>query len=487
MAGISIRLEKLLKNKNYTSNIAGYLVTTFAVAGPWIITIVVLSVFSALFSEEIRYSLDYQIFNSSILYGFIFSQIITVPFQFIVTRYLADEIYRNRTEFIKPTYLGLLNVVFVISAIVAGIIFFRGDVPLFVKVMSSYFLIVTTMVWVSAFFLSALGDFMFLGKAFLTGAVLGFLSYLVTSQVVPPGDFQVSIIGLTLMIVSMTTIFIMVSYKILTFLTESNGCSYDFIRSFSDYPSLFFVGLFYVIGLWIDKFLIWTSDLSMSVAGYLQMAPAYDQASFILNLFIIPSNVLFLSLVEVEFIGFYRKYFEKTREGTYADIKSARFDMRKELFINIFKIVLVQTVICMFLYLFVDQIFSIVGFDVTTKQIFVNMLPGLVFYTFIIISVVLFLYFEERIKAVSVALGFLILNGLFTFYYLQFGTSNYGLGFTIAAIVINILAIIYMVKMVNQIDYKIFGVKTTLYIKRKTLFTRIADRLRVKKGVNVDE
>ena len=91
MAGISIKLEKLLNQKNYISNAWGYIITAFAVAGPWIITIIVLTAFSSLYSQEIRVSLDYQLLNATIIYGFIGSQLITVPFQFFVTRYLADD------------------------------------------------------------------------------------------------------------------------------------------------------------------------------------------------------------------------------------------------------------------------------------------------------------------------------------------------------------------------------------------------------------
>ncbi|XMB87192.1 exopolysaccharide Pel transporter PelG [Mycoplasmatota bacterium WC44] len=487
MAGISIRLEKLIKDESYISNFTGYLITTFAVAGPWIITIIVLSIFSSLFSAELRVSADFQLFNATVVYGFIGSQLITVPFQFIVTRYIADEIYRNRTDFLRATFTGMLKVIFVIGAILSGFLFFRSDLPLYYQVLASYFLIMVSFVWISSFFISALGDYTYLGKSFIVGSIVGFVTFALVSQISYLFSYSVTITGLLMMVSSMTTIFIMICYKFMTSIDKSNQCQFDFIRSFSNYSSLFYIGVFYILGLWIDKFLMWGSKISLNVLDVLYVAPAYDQASFLSNLLIIPSNVLFLSLVEVEFIKFYKDYFKKTADGTYIEIERARILMKKELLRKILQIFIIQSVIVMFIYVFTYDIFSILKYDVLSKMIFTNLLPGLTFYIFVLLSIIMFLYFEERMKALFTSLGFFIANLSFTLFYINQGHESYGKGFTIASIVVSIYALFALISMLNNVNYRLFGVKTVTTKKRKKYFETIADNLRIKKGVELDE
>lgn len=487
MAGISIRLEKLLNQKNYISNFFGYFITTFAVAGPWIVTIVVLTVFSALYSQEIRVSVDYQLFNATIVYGFIGSQLITVPFQFVVTRYLADEIYRERKSFIRPTFIGISKLVMAISAIIGLIIYIRGGLPFVYVVFSTYFFTMTSLVWVSSFFLSAINEHFYLGKSFIIGSTTGVVIMLIVNALYRFETYPVTMSGVIMMLSVMTTIFLLNTTKILKNVEEANDCQFDFIRGFSDHKTLFFIGLFYVFGLWIDKFIMWGSDLGTNVLGFLYICPPYDQSAFLSSLFIIPGNVLFLTVVEVYFIRYYKLFYDSTRKGTLKDIKSAKMEMRTRLFTNIFKIILIQTIFIMFAYIFADAIFSLIGYDVVSKKIFINLLVGNVFFVMIIIFMTLFLYFEEKLKALLLLILFFVLNVVFTISVMNMDYSIYGIGFTGAVIIAYVVALILLVITINDTDYKLFGVNSIIYRKKKGFFAKMADKGRIRNGVEVDE
>jgi len=277
------------------------------------------------------------------------------------------------------------------------------------------------------------------------------------------------------------------SYKLLSSLEESNRCQFDFIRGFSNYPSLFFIGLFYVVGLWIDKFIIWFSTLSDSVLNFLYVAPAYDQSAFLTNLLIIPGNVLFLSIVEVHFIKYYKAYYEKSISGTLDEILNMRSEMTTKLFNNIFKIILVQTVIVMFVYQNSKYALDYLSYDSISKNIFFNFLIGNVFNVLILIILTLLLYYEERIKALLIAMLFFIFNTLGTIYFLSKGVNSFGLGYSFASIIVYFIALIMIVITLAEVNYKLFGVNSTIYINKKRSLSSLADKLRLVKGVELDE
>lgn len=487
MAGISIRLEKLLNEKNYISNAWGYFITAFAVAGPWIVTIIVLTVFSSLYSQEIRVSFDYRLLNATIIYGFIGSQLITVPFQYFVTRYLADEIYLKRREFIRPTFIGLGKIVAVISLIVGTIIFIRGGLTFAYVAMSVYFFVMTALVWVSSFFLSAINEHFYLGKSFLFGGVAGFLVMTIFNQAVTVAEYPITISGLVLMLTSMTCIFMANAIKVFRNVTTSNGCEFDFLRGLSDYPSLFFIGVFYIFGLWIDKFIMWGSAYGINLNNFLYVNPPYDQSAFLSSLFIIPANVLFLTVVEVYFIRYYKLYYDKTREGVLEDIILAKKEMRMRLFSNLFKIILIQSAIIMFAFLFSDQIFNFLNYDVVSKQIFVNLLMGNLFFVMTIVFMTLLLYFEERMKALLVMVIAFTLNTGFTFVNRELSVDTFGVGFSLAMVIAYTFSLIFLVIGLNETDYKLFGVNSVIYKKKKGYFARLADNQRIRNGVDLDE
>jgi len=487
MAGISIRLEKLLNQKNYISNAWGYFITAFAVAGPWIITILVLTAFSSLYSDEIRVSFDYKLLNATIIYGFIGSQLITVPFQYFATRYLADEIYRERKQFLRPTFIGLGKTVLVISFIVGTIIYIRGGLPFTYLALAVYFFSMTSLVWISAFFLSAINEHLYLGKSFFFGGIAGFVVMYAFNSLVTVEVYPITTSGLILMLSSMTTIFIANTIKVLRTVDNNNKCQFDFIRGLSEYPSLFFIGVFYIFSLWVDKFIMWSGEYSSGIGEFLYVNPPYDQSAFLSSLFIIPANVLFLTVVEVYFIRYYKLFYDSTRTSTYKVIIEAKKEMRMRLFSNVFKIILIQSLIIMFAFLFADGIFAFLGYDVVSKQIFINLLIGNLFFVMSIIFVTLLLYYEERMKALLTLVLSFTLNTVFTLVNKEMDPSTYGIGFSVAMIITYVVALIFIVLSINESDYKLFGVNSVIYKKRKGYFARLADKLRVKNGVELDE
>src|SRR6186713_1473154 len=102
MAGIGFELNKMARRDDLMGIAGAYLHSAFAIAGPWLFTVVALAFTTYMYggssSEELLN------FRGVIVYNFSFSLVLSAPVYFIMTRYLADQIHvKNVTS--VPTVL----------------------------------------------------------------------------------------------------------------------------------------------------------------------------------------------------------------------------------------------------------------------------------------------------------------------------------------------------------------------------------------------
>ncbi len=133
---------------------------------------------------------------------------------------------------------------------------------------------------------------------------------------------------------------------------------FDFLRILDKYPSLFMVGLFYTMGLWIDDILMWFSFVGVRIYDTYLYAPLYDNAIFLAYLTIIPTMVLFIVSIEIEFYDTYKKYYSLVNgKGTYRQILIANKEMRRSLYRQIAYTFEIQSLLSVTLILTAPQIF----------------------------------------------------------------------------------------------------------------------------------
>ena len=92
MAGIGFELKKLfLEEEEFPfANLRAIIFSIIVSVGPWLITATSLNIIVWI-SNQIKLARSKQlVFMSSIFYCFIFSQILTCLFQYILTRYVSD-------------------------------------------------------------------------------------------------------------------------------------------------------------------------------------------------------------------------------------------------------------------------------------------------------------------------------------------------------------------------------------------------------------
>ena len=194
MAGIGFELKKIFKKESLTSMVRGAGYSTLVTIGPTVIIMgVLLLLYMVLGFLDSSY-LERELLSSTILYAFIFSVIVTSPFNAVASRYIADKVYEEAYEDILPSYYtGLLLCVLLGS--ILGIPFLAhvwlvGNVP-FLFVWCSYALyIMLIIMFYSSNYLSATKDYKVIalfygigmGLAVLMAFLFSYVFYFKTSE-----------------------------------------------------------------------------------------------------------------------------------------------------------------------------------------------------------------------------------------------------------------------------------------------------------------
>ena len=114
MAGIAFKLRRYTEEASFFGILKGYTYSAMIVAGPWLISTIVLGILVLFVREKLN------LLPAIIMYIFCFSQIYVGVYQFIVTRFLADKLYKGDIETYVPTFMGVLLVTLVPQALFAG-------------------------------------------------------------------------------------------------------------------------------------------------------------------------------------------------------------------------------------------------------------------------------------------------------------------------------------------------------------------------------
>src|SRR5680860_1205234 len=139
MAGIGFELKKLFKDSGFFSNLRAYAYSALVSLGPFIMcTVVIVIIMQFLEFMDFPFK-DRELFISSVVYAFVFSQIIASGFKMLITRFIADMLYSEKFEFIMPSLYGVLSIAVPLSGI-AGMLFFWNS-PLQIEIKLTAYLL----------------------------------------------------------------------------------------------------------------------------------------------------------------------------------------------------------------------------------------------------------------------------------------------------------------------------------------------------------
>ena len=451
MAGIGFALRKLMAPGTYTAYVRAYSYTAVIGTGPWLLSVVCLAVLGALAVDPDDF-VTRQTFASTVVYVFGGTLVLTGPLQMVVTRYLADQLYKGHERQVGETYLPVVLVTAGFLVLVGGVFFGGMTASLPFRMGAVALFVVIGCLWQVMTFLTtsneygtivltfAIGTVTSIGLGVAGGRFLGLEGYLFGYTA---GQFM---------------IFLLLTRQVMRIYGYPTHWDLGFLGHFKLYPSLLLLGLTYNLAIWVDKFIFWTSELAGTVAGRLATTPKYDSSMFMGFVTVLPAMTHFLLVVETEFTdGFHRFYDAIFFKKPLSEIRATRLRLQhmiERAFLDIVKVQALVTGLCVYfagpLLVAIDLPFSQVG-------MFRFACVGSLFLTFTMFANVVLLYMDRRHDALAVSLTFLGLNIVLTLASVELGYVFYGAGFAFASMLTMLLAIGLLFHRLYNLEYLTFA------------------------------
>lgn len=459
MAGIGFQLRRLTAKRTYGAVLGAYASAAAISAGPWIISIVALMVLTWLLHHTLTgegAGDQIRLFTASVTHVYAFALIITGPIQIVLTRYAADRVSLKERERVFPSFKGGVALAAVLSAIAAGFFFFRL-VPAdgWFLVFAAALLVYVSCIFVASVYLSALRKYHGIVVSFAVGYGIGVLA---AWRLADGHGVTGAMAGLLL---GHMVLFILLASAIRRELGSGSGSSFAFLSAFLKFPGLVFCGLFYNLGIWIDKFIFWwRSQSHVQVAGALHAAPDYDLAIYLSLLSIAPGMAVFILQVETDFAEKFQDYFDAVNEGgSLSDVLEAKHAIILSLREGFFRLLKVQGVTTALLVVYANELTS--WFHVTFVQIGIFRIT--LFGTFLLVMFLAMLtvlfYFNDRRGALLCSFVFLLANGILSALTVVQNEAWYGFGFVVAAGLALFIATLRVNSRLDDLEYHTFRLR----------------------------
>ena len=450
MAGIAFEIRKLLKTKSLAGLSYAFMYGISLSAGP-----IIVSIFTILLSGLIaRQFLDentvrnYQIV---VTYIIALSLIISSPLQLILTRFIADRYFENSIEKILPNFLGALLIATVMgfSAGFSFSLWGMRELPIQFKAVFTFSLSLMSGFWLINILLTAFKDYKLILIAFITG----FGTILLLTQLLS----RFGIEGLLLAFLTGVSItFIILTGYLFRMYPTDNLLDISFLKS--GYHTLILVGIFYNLGVWIDKFLFWFSpETGSPVLGPFRSSIVYDIPMFLAYLSITPGMGYFFLKLEGEFASYYTKYYEAIISGeTLERIYELGHNMIIAARNIIQETIRTQAIVIILLLIFEKSIFEFFHLSLVYIPLFNVLILGTSLQLLVMAVLSLIYYFDLRKESLIITSLFALLNAVLTYVSIKLGPYYYGYGFFLALLVSLVAGILLLRRVLYEIHYRTF-------------------------------
>jgi uncharacterized membrane protein len=474
-------LKALFKEKSLSNKVKAYVFSGIVASGPWIAAVITVNIILFLARFYLESTSAQSLFLGTIVYTFVFSQILTAPWQMIITRFYSDRLFEKDYRSIKPAFSGLNKIIFFLSLILVIGFYFNKPLPLYYKVMAGYLFMLLSLIWILMVSLSSIKDYTSIALAYIIG---GIISVVLTVYLLNhPIQFSKYVFQSNILlsyIVGLSITYVMLMYSFLKVFHYGHDYQYDFLKYLSLFPSLFYTGLFYTLGLWIDDIIMWLSIIGVDVIKTYKYAPVYDNAVFLAYLTIVPSTIMFLVIVETSLYDRYKKYYNYINgEGNLEEIETARLELQNIIKIKLFHSFQVQSLITLTIVLFSKEIFKLLNLSIMIRNIFRVAAFGALFNIFILHIILILLYFEFRKSALSIAVTFFLSNAILTSAFANRGIEYFGYGFTLSSLFTLIISLVVISHMFKGLTERTYLTQPLANIEPKGFFVSVSRLIRV--------
>ncbi len=449
MAGIGFELNKLARRDDLLGIAGAYLHSAFAIAGPWLFTVVALAFTTYMYggstSEELLN------FRGVIVYNFSFSLVLSAPVYFIMTRYLADQIHVKNVTSIPTVLLESMILVFAFNMLVA--IFFYGiyfEIPLGLRLAGFANMFLIAGVWLLSVYLTALKDFSAVTWTFIIGMTIAVLSAEYLGDHKAAGMVAGYNIGLSVIVFMLAgRIFAEYPYRLTT--------KFSLRPFWSKYWELAVGGLFFNAALWIDKWIMWFAPEAVQLPSKMRFFPDYDSAMFLAAMSILPSLALFVFAIETNFFNHYRRFYGNIlAHASMRRIKQFHALIMDSILEGGRSVMLLQGIIAFLIILLAPQIFERMNIFFLQLGIFRLGVLGAFFQVLILFTTIILSYFDCRKSNMWIFVFYFISNTILTLVFMDMGYEYYGFGFFLASALSFFVAAAILFNHVRKLPYHAF-------------------------------
>ncbi len=454
MAGIGFELRRILKKDSYLNILRAYAYAGIISAGPWIISILGILVLGFVALTVVVPKFMVAQFQTSVTYLIAVSLIFSGVLQHGYTRYIADKLFIEKSEFVIPSFNGALLVMTVSSGLFASILLltlFPNQNIIYKLEMIASFVILCN-IWTSTSLLSGLQSY----RTILVVFAIGYVTVVLSGILLQPFGLEGLLAGILIGHFVLLAGIIIAIYA--GFPLKGPLVSLEFMRHGQMFPALIFTGFFYNLAIWADKFVFWANPpTSTHVIGPLTNSPIYDLPIFIAYLSIIPGMAVFLVRMETDFVEFYHRFYNAVLHG--ASLSFIR-EMRNEMVVSarhgIFDIIKIQSIAIFIIFILAPKILQWIGISQAFLYLFYIDLVGVGLQVVFLGLLNVFFYLDKRGRALFLTAGFFVLNTIFTIITIKLGAFYYGYGFTLSLLVMIVIAMHLLEKDFDSLEYQTF-------------------------------
>ncbi len=438
MAGIGFELRKLMRRDTLTGVARAYLYAGIISSGPMILSCFGILIIGALSLSVVTPSVLITQFQVSVTYMIACSLIVTGPLQLSFTRFVSDRLYERRDELVLPNYRAVQLVCTAVSGVLGTVAMSIGfgQTPLAYRLLMIGGFVIASNIWIAVIFLSSVKQYRQILWSFTIGygAVVGLA--LALNRHGLTGLLGGFVAGHAILFLCLSTI-VHRQYP------GSRYISFEMFDRQFVYPSLAWVGLMFNLGVWIDKFIFWFSDVTGTrMIGWFHASVIYDIPVFLAYVCVMPAMAAFLVRIEADFAGYYDAFYDAVRKGaTLQRINTMRDMMVRSVRVGLSEIVKVQIVVVLLMLAFGTALLGALRISsLYLPLLLVDVIAASLQVLFLGLLNVMF-YLDTRRDVLKLTGLFVILNALFTTLSICLGPSVYGYGFALALLIVTIVAI----------------------------------------------
>ena len=453
MAGIGFELRKLLKRENLLGMLQAYGYAGVISSGPWVLSIIGILIIGVLSYAVVVPDFLIVQFQVTVTYIIALSLILTGAFQLSFTRFSADRLFEERHDVILPSFHAVAFAVTVLSGVVAvlGVLFLFPDQSLMYRLMTVAAFVIMSNIWIATIFLSGMKQYKAIVWLYFVGYSITVGSALTLRDLGLEGLLTGFVIGHTVLLLGMMTL-------ILRNFSSDRFMSFEFFDRKQIFPALFWIGLFYNLGVWVDKFMFWyVPATSQPVIGPLRASLIYDLPVFLAYLSIIPGMAIFLVRLETDFVEYYDAFYDAVRSGGSLEmIEEFRNGMVQTVKLGVYEIIKIQTIAVLVLIVTGRALLEWLGISTLyLSLLYIDVVAAGLQVVFLGILNVFFYLDRRRIVLILTAM-FVVLNFVFTAITIELGPAFYGYGFALALLIVVMIGAQRLSRTLSRLEYETF-------------------------------